>query len=247
MKPFRPGLLPTLVVLVLVPAMVWLGFWQLDRADEKRQLLAVYAAHRAAEPIASGQLQGLADPDFRRVHLRGQFDAEHTLLLDNRMREGRAGVELLQPFHDQASGLWLLVNRGWLPWPNRRVAPAYTTPEQTLSIDAWVYVPPGATFQLQADPVVATWPKLITAFEPQAVWAQLGREGFAHEVRLEPGPAAYQLDFAVVSMGPEKHLGYAVQWFAMALTLFGLYLYFGWHNKKKEKRHGRGHEATQHT
>ncbi|WP_369009231.1 SURF1 family cytochrome oxidase biogenesis protein [Actinomadura sp. BRA 177] len=32
------------------------------------------------------------------------------------MRDGKAGVELLQPFHDQASGLWLLLNRGWLPW-----------------------------------------------------------------------------------------------------------------------------------
>jgi cytochrome oxidase assembly protein ShyY1 len=46
-------------------------------------------------------------------------------------------------------------------------------------------------------------------------------------------------------MGPEKHLGYAVQWFAMALALFGLYLYLGWHNTK-EKRHGSGHESTQH-
>lgn len=39
-----------------------------------------------------------ADPAFRRVHLRGLFDAEHSVLLDNRMRDGKAGVELLQPF-----------------------------------------------------------------------------------------------------------------------------------------------------
>jgi cytochrome oxidase assembly protein ShyY1 len=46
-------------------------------------------------------------------------------------------------------------------------------------------------------------------------------------------------------MGPEKHLGYAVQWFAMAVALFGLYLYLGWHNAR-EKHHGSGHESTQH-
>ncbi|BCQ58338.1 hypothetical protein PBOI14_00880 [Pseudomonas sp. Boi14] len=46
-------------------------------------------------------------------------------------------------------------------------------------------------------------------------------------------------------MGPEKHQAYAVQWFAMALALFALYLYFGWHNTR-EKRHGNGHESTQH-
>ena len=46
-------------------------------------------------------------------------------------------------------------------------------------------------------------------------------------------------------MGPEKHLAYAVQWFAMALALLALYLYLGWHNNK-EKPHGSGHESTQH-
>ena len=35
-------------------------------------------------------------------------------------------------------------------------------------------------------------------------------------------------------MGPEKHLAYAVQWFAMALALL-LYLYLGWHNKKRSQ------------
>lgn len=44
-------------------------------------------------------------------------------------------------------------------------------------------------------------------------------------------------------MGPEKHMGYAVQWFAMSLTLVGLYLYLGLHDKK-EKPHGSGHEST---
>jgi cytochrome oxidase assembly protein ShyY1 len=48
------------------------------------------------------------------------------------MRDGKAGVELLQPFHDQASGQWLLVNRGWLPWPDRRVPVQFVTPDQAL-------------------------------------------------------------------------------------------------------------------
>lgn len=58
------------------------------------------------------------------------------------MRDGKAGVELLQPFHDQASGLWLLLNRGWLPWPDRRTPPVFSTPEQPVNLDAWVYVAP---------------------------------------------------------------------------------------------------------
>ncbi|MNJ33051.1 SURF1 family protein [compost metagenome] len=245
MKPFRPGWVPTLVVLMLLPGLIALGCWQLGRAEQKRALLASYAERQASEPLGVAQLSQLPDPAYRRVHLFGHFDPQHSLLLDNRMREGKVGVELLQPFLDQASGLWLLVNRGWLPWPDRRNPVQFNTPKQTLSLDAWVYVAPGATFQLHADPEDGTWPRLLTAIDAGHLWSQLSREGFVHELRLEPGPASYRLDWPVVAMGPEKHLGYAVQWFALALALVLLYLYFGWH-KNKEKQHGSRHESTQH-
>jgi hypothetical protein len=86
---------------------------------------------------------------------------------------------------------------------------------------------------LHPDPAGGQWPHLLTAVDPAGLWQLLGREGFAHELRLEPGPASYRLGWPVVAMGPEKHLGYAVQWFAMATALVLLYLYFGWHNHNK--------------
>jgi cytochrome oxidase assembly protein ShyY1 len=233
------------VVLLLLPLLIFLGTWQLGRADQKRELLASYAERRAAEPISSTLLQQYSDPAFRRVHLFGSFDAEHSVLLDNRTRDGQVGVELLQPFHDEPSGLWVWVNRGWLPWPDRRTPPQFTTPNRPQNLETWVYITPGATFQLHPDTAGSQWPKLLTAIDAGSLWAQLGREGFAHEMRMAPGPAAYRLDWPVVAMGPEKHTGYAVQWFALAVALCGLYLYFGWHNNKKEKHHGSSHESTQ--
>src|SRR5476649_1761594 len=98
---FRPGVAPSLVVLVLLPLLIFLGFWQLSRGEEKREMLANYAERRVATPLTSDQLQTSTDPAYRRVQLRGQFDAGHSLLLDNSIRDGRPGVELIQPFHDQ--------------------------------------------------------------------------------------------------------------------------------------------------
>lgn len=245
MRRFRPGVVPTLVVALLLPLLVSLGFWQLNRGAEKSALLNTYTERRAAAPMASTELPHVEDPAFRRVHLHGQFDAAHSLLLDNRQRDGKVGVELLQPFQDQASGLWLLINRGWLPWPDRRTPPQFTTPTQAVSLDAWVYVSPGATFQLQADASTPTWPQLVTVIEPSKLWTMLDRDGFAYELRAENGPATYLANWPVVAMGPEKHIAYAVQWFAMSIALLGLFIYLGWHNAK-EKHHGSGHESTQH-
>lgn len=122
---------------------------------------------------------------------------------------------------------------------------AIRNPTDAVNLDAQVYVAPGATFQLHADPASSSWPQTITAVEPAKLWKTLERDGFAYELRAEPGPASYEADWPVVAMGPEKHLGYAVQWFAMATALLGLYLYLGLHNAK-EKHHGNGHESTQH-
>ncbi|WP_305120702.1 SURF1 family cytochrome oxidase biogenesis protein, partial [Burkholderia cenocepacia] len=66
MKRFRPGVVPTLVVALLLPLLVSLGFWQLSRGAEKSALLQTYAERRAAEPMASTQLLHAADPAFRR-------------------------------------------------------------------------------------------------------------------------------------------------------------------------------------
>ena len=234
MRAFRPGLLPTLLVLVLLALLLALGGWQLQRADEKSALLASQEARRQAPALPIGELERSADPAFQRVLLRGYFDAEHSLLLDNRTRDGRVGVELLQPFYDQPSGLWLLLNRGWLPWPDRRIPVSFSTPAGALQLQAWIYVAPGESFQLQADQPGNAWPQLLTRVDAGALWRQLGRAGWPYELRLLPGPAAYQAEWAVVAMGPEKHLGYAVQWFALAVALACLFIYFGIRNAKEQ-------------
>lgn len=235
MKTFVPGFWPTVVVLIMLPVLISLGFWQLSRAQEKRVMLAQYAERRMAAPVQPGEMLYVDDPAWRRVRIQGRFDAEHSLLLDNAIRDGKAGVELLQPFLDHASGLWLLVNRGWVPWPDRRAAPVFGTPSQRLDLDAWVYEPVGARFQLHPDAATDTWPKLVTSVAPEVFWAELDREGYLHELRLEPGPAAYRVDWPVVAMSPEKHVGYAVQWFALACALLVLYGYLGWHQRKQQR------------
>lgn len=225
--PFHPGWLPSLLVLLLLPLLIGLGLWQLERAEEKRALLAAEeaAGRMPAQVLGELQAQGLAA--FQRVRLYGRFDAEHAVLLDNRQRGGRPGVELLQPFLDQASGHWLLVNRGWLPWTDRRRLPVFDTPAGELALLASVYRPPGTAFLLGDGAPGQGWPRLVNALDAGALWRELGRDGLAVELRLQPGPASYVGDWPVVAGGVERHLGYAVQWFALAATLLGLYLWLG--------------------
>ncbi|WP_339080535.1 SURF1 family protein [Pseudomonas sp. TMP9] len=243
MKTFRPGLLPSVLVLLLFPCLITLGFWQLARAEEKRLLVITHHAQQLSTPISIDELEQHSNPAYKRVHVQGFFDVGHTLLLDNRTRDGKVGVEVLQPFYDQASGLWLLLNRGWLPWPDRRIPPSFATPDTPLRLQATVYVPLGEGFQLQAAEPASGWPRLISEVKPDALWQQLGRGGLSYEVRLEPGPASFQSDWPIIAMSPDKHLGYAVQWFALAAALLGLFIYLGLFNAR-ETRHEPSHHIA---
>lgn len=229
---FKPGWLPSLCVLCMLPLLVGLGCWQLARAEEKRVLLASQEARRQAPPIRLDALGLTSPPAFQRIRLHGHFEAAHSLLLDSRVHQGQVGVELLQPFLDQPSGRWVLINRGWLPWPDRRIPPRFVTPSGALDVLAWVYVSPGQPLVLAGERGTS-WPRLTNRVELDAFWQELGRDGLSVELRLEPGPAALAVDWPIVSMSPEKHLGYAVQWFALAAALCALFIYFGIHQARE--------------
>ena len=119
MKRFRPGLAPTLVVLVLLPLMVGLGCWQVSRGHEKQRLVDSYAERRVAEPVSSAQLNELADPAFHRVHLRGLFDAYYAdrapvpVVFDTN-RQWCARMPALHDLFPQAKVIACVRNVAWI-------------------------------------------------------------------------------------------------------------------------------------
>ncbi|MFC3608091.1 SURF1 family protein [Stutzerimonas tarimensis] len=222
---FRPGLPASLLLLLGLPLFVWLGLWQLDRAEQRsaRQSLLEQQATAPAQPLASLQEPFEAR---QRVRLDGRFDADHSFILDNRSRDGQVGAELLQPFFDIPSGRWVLLNRGWQAWPDRHLPLPMDTPRERLRLTAWVAHPQAQPFRLPP-PSSGEWPLRLQHIEMEAVWALLERDGVGYELRLEAGPAAYRVDWPGSAMTVGRHLGYAFQWFALAAAVLGLWLYVG--------------------
>ncbi|WP_256669937.1 SURF1 family protein [Pseudomonas sp. OIL-1] len=225
---FRPGWLLSLWVLAFMPLLLGLGWWQLERAEEKRQMQAVIDQAESAVPVPLHDAIRLPDPAWRPVHLEGRFDSQYIWLLDNRIRDGQAGVEVLQVFHDLPSGEQVLVNRGWLPWPDRRIAPQIDTPQGEQRLDAQMVAPSEAGFLQQNGSVSEAWPRLISSIELQSMTDQADIELLPHVARLRSGsPAAFTLDWPALPMTASKHTGYAVQWFALALALLILFIWAG--------------------
>lgn len=217
----------TLFTLVLLPLLISLGFWQLQRAEEKALLAAAFERQQALPPAPLAQLwdEDSSRLAYRPVLLEGRYRPGQHFLLDNRMQQGKYGNEVLSVF-ELASGGLVLVNRGWLPADSsRRVLPQVADVPGELRLRGQVYVAPGEPYLLADEAIPEAWPRRLQAVEMDKIAGSLAGELFPYPVRIDSGePGALAVDWQVINVSPAKHQGYALQWFSMAAVLALIYL-----------------------
>lgn len=210
------------LALLAIALFASLGRWQLGRMHEKQAMLdavsAVLAA-RDARPLAmAGDL--IARYDWSAGE--GRFADAPAVLLDNQQRDGRAGVRAYRVFAP-VEGDPLLVELGWLPLPGDRTLPAVARPEGTLRVAGLLAPPPSHGFGAVALSPQADGTVLATALDIAALRTTLSQPRLAPRVlKLDPAlPLGHARDLDILpnTLPPEKHLGYAVQWFGLALAV----------------------------
>ncbi len=232
---WRPSMFGAALTLFGVAFFIWLGFWQLGRAEQKQALLDQYAtAQKTQVEITPRNADSL--PRYQRVTVSGRFDPAHQILLDNMpSHTGQPGYRVVTPFETSAG--WLLVDRGWLPLGSSRSqlpdVPVGTDPRTiTGTIDEL----PRAGLKL-ATPSIdakAPWPRVLSFPEHSALAEQLGHKLLPGLLLLDASqPDGYERIWeAHLGFRPERHIGYAVQWFAFAVAAVILFVITGFRTKK---------------
>ena len=222
---FQPGWKLTLFFLLMLPCLLSLGVWQLQRAAEKRQILDLVATHRSETPITMKRLLTRAQPAYSQLAFSGRYMAGQVIFLDNRIYLGRFGYEVVMPFRTSGGEL-LLVSRGCVAGSlHREQLPELAPVSGNIELLGEVYVPLGEAFTLADSPLPEGWPKRIQVLDIDALAETSGATYYPYVVRLRPGSAtAFNSYWQDINIQPEKHTAYAVQWFAMALALLMLYL-----------------------
>lgn len=242
----------TVLVLLLLPVLLLLGFWQLDRAEFKRSIKAEFVDRAAMPPVELDELKqrALSSEDevkqlaFRKVRLDGRYLNAYTALLDNQIEQGRPGYHVITLF-ESTQGVQFWINRGWVVATPTRETPAIDDVFGNVSLEASIYLPQGKAVMLADDNWSQQWPLLIQSADIPKLnqhyvalshaalrnapmhEAALNEENlFPALLRLEPGyQGSFSIDWPVVNTQPQKHTGYAVQWFAMAFALVACWLY----------------------
>ncbi len=217
--------LPTLLTLMLLAVLLALGFWQLDRMREKQALFAAFAAG-SRESVNLPALRADAGARFQHAWVTGRYDSEHQILLDNMTHEGQVGYRVLTPLTFGANRT-VLVDRGWIPiGVSRQLLPGVTVSEDERVVAGRLDELPRAGIHLAANSMPGEpWPRVLSYPTMQEVLAALSRETYPYILLLDKDQAdGFVREWQPATFPPQRHLGYAVTWFAMAAALLILYV-----------------------
>jgi surfeit locus 1 family protein len=209
---FHPRLWPWLAAALACAAGIALGQWQSRRALEKLALARQFDAMLEAPAIELSPASG-KDVVGRRVAARGVLDAAHAVFLDNKIRQGRVGYEVVVPLAlgGHAS---VLVNLGWIAaGPTREALPDPRLPAGEVRVD-------GLALERLPHALESGAPsagKVRQNLDAGAYAAETGLALLPFVIQARHGPGdALARDWPRPDVGADRNQAYALQWYSLA-------------------------------
>ena len=229
---FSPKLLTSFLTVVFLSLFISLGFWQLDRAEYKRNLYADFKNRQSAPVLNIDQdnSKNLIKNEliWRHVNANGKFLEQYQILLDNQVHDTKAGYFVYTPFQIEQNNKVVLVNRGWvLANADRTVTPNYVFSNGVVSIRGVIKETPKTGLLLKELPPekISLNTYRVQRVDIDELSEVTNLELLPFILRLEPeSDHGYTRKWLLPGSGENKHNGYAFQWFAFAVSLLVIYL-----------------------
>ena len=234
---------------VLVAAgFAWLGRWQLARMHEKQAMLAQAKQatdHSHPQPLLLA-LDRKRASNYDWASGQGRM-ANVTVWLDNQQRNGQVGVRMYCVLLPDIGSQAVLLDAGWWPLNGTRAMPVFGCPAHIeQSVRGLLAPPPAEGLQhghalaslgenrwlaARMDlPALASALRLPTGIAPRVLRLDPQHQHDDAGVMLAPGER--DLEILPNTLTPERHLGYAVQWFGLAITVLVVALVLTFRQKK---------------
>lgn len=204
-----------------------LGVWQLHRAQAKKVILKQRqaASNASAVPLARA---GSPERLYRKhVVVTGNYLANRQILMDSQTYHGQVGYHAWTPLK-LPDGRLVMVDRGWVPRHFDRehlpTPPVPAGPQKVFGIwRDW----PEAGIALHTADVCARhgWPRVLLYPQYKHVACQY-RSPVVDGLLLlsEDAEGGFPRNWQNLWLSPMRHIGYAVQWFAMAAAALVIFV-----------------------
>lgn len=221
---FIPSWFMSIISLLFIILFIMLGFWQISRAHEKEMMLFHKNQQKLVPPVF-WQPSDALPKQYQPIKVTGKF-LKPIMLLDNQHNHHQFGYNVLSPLQFK-NGSIIIVDRGWVRGdPGRLKFPLIDIPETEMQLMGSVYFPSKKQWVLgpeiekkNVDLVI------IERFNAQLLSQILQKSVYPFIIRLdEKNTHGFVREWETVSMPPERHCAYAVQWFSMAIIVLVLFI-----------------------
>jgi len=212
--------IPASLIVATLALLISLGFWQLDRADEKRAIEDKIAIANSAnvELVVSTEL--LKDKEYYHVRLQGSYVDDKQFIYDNQIVDQISGYYVLTPFVLNGDSKTVLINRGFIAWNGRRDKLADIDVEGEITEVKVQISKPVKRMELKASEISGEFPVLIQALDLDAMSAIASIDFVSVVGLLSPESSnGFVRRWEPYTGSIERHIGYAIQWFLMAFVL----------------------------
>ena len=213
-------ILPSILITATFAFLVSLGFWQLERADDKRSIeVSIKQANTGSVELIKKE-EGLQSKEYYEVRLQGKYLSDKQFIYDNQIVDQVSGYYVLTPYALEGQSKAILINRGFIPWNGRRDKLAdIVIGQETREIKVQISKPI-KRMELKPSEVGIQFPVLIQSIDLQDM-ADRAKVNFSSVIGLLDASASngFIRKWEPYTGSIEKHIGYAVQWFLMALVL----------------------------
>ncbi|MDA8905487.1 SURF1 family protein [Candidatus Thioglobus sp.] len=213
-------ILPSILITATFAFLVSLGFWQLERADDKRSIEASIKQANTGSVELIKKEEGLQSKEYYEVRLQGKYLSDKQFIYDNQIVDQVSGYYVLTPYALEGQSKAILINRGFIPWNGRRDKLAdIVIGQETREIKVQISKPI-KRMELKLSEVGIQFPALIQSIDLQDM-ADRAKVDFSSVIGLLDASASngFIRKWEPYTGSIEKHIGYAVQWFLMALVL----------------------------
>lgn len=226
---FAPRLKLTAITILLISILVYLSLWQVGRAYEKQNIFHNLQKQSQAEPI---QLSDLKEPSLENnrytpITTEGVYLNNYTILIDNQMHDHKTGYRVITPMHVPHLDKWILVDRGWVATGASRAELPKIDVVFGMKKITGVINTIGSGIVLQKDKAVEhiKWPIVLQNLNYELITTQLHHPIYDFTLQLnEKQPGSYEYGKITYGISSEKHFGYALEWFLLALLLLTYYV-----------------------
>jgi len=212
--------IPASLIFATLVLLISLGFWQLDRADEKRAIEGQIASANSGDVEFVTSVEFLKDKEYYHVRLQGSYIGDKQFIYDNQIVDQISGYYVLTPFVLRGASKAILINRGFIPWSGRRDKLANVDiGEKLTEVKVQISIPV-KRMELKVSETIGDFPVLIQALDLDEMSAIASLDFVSVIGLLSPeSENGFVRQWEPYTGSIERHIGYAVQWFLMALVL----------------------------